>query len=77
MRHSFITYRLAAVKSADHVALEAGNSPSIIFKHYRELATEEQAAEWLGLLPKDDQWENSHQYDRRTRTVTLPRQPES
>jgi hypothetical protein len=24
------------------VALEAGNSPSIVFKHYRELTTEEQ-----------------------------------
>jgi integrase len=77
LRHSFITYRLALVKSADQVALEAGNSPSIIFKHYRELATDEQAAEWFGILPKAGQWENSHQYDRRTRTVTLPGQPES
>jgi hypothetical protein len=37
LRHSFISYRIATVKSADQVALEAGNSPSIIFKHYREL----------------------------------------
>jgi hypothetical protein len=35
LRHSFISYRIASVKSADQVALEAGNSPSIIFKHYR------------------------------------------
>jgi integrase len=35
LRHSFISYRIATVKSADQVALEAGNSPSIIFKHYR------------------------------------------
>jgi integrase len=77
LRHSFISYRLAAVKSADQVALEAGNSPSIIFKHYRELATDEEAAAWFGILPKDGQWENSHQYDRRARTVTLPGQPES
>ncbi len=77
LRHSFISYRLAAVKSADQVALEAGNSPSIIFKHYRELATDEEAAAWFGILPKDGQWENSHQYDRRARTVTLPAQSES
>jgi len=72
LRHSFITYRIAKVKSADQVALEAGNSPSIIFRDYRELATEEQADEWFGILPKDGQWENTIQYDRRTRTVTLP-----
>ncbi len=33
LRHSFISYRVAKVKSADQVALEAGNSPTIIFKH--------------------------------------------
>jgi hypothetical protein len=47
LRHSFISYRIAIVKCADQVALEAGNSPDIIFKHYRELATEAQAGEWL------------------------------
>jgi len=40
LRHSFISYRIATVKSADQVALEAGNSLSIIFKHCRELTTE-------------------------------------
>ena len=64
--------RFSKVKSADQVALEAGNSPSIIFKHYRELVTEEQADEWFGIMPKAGQWENTFEYDRRTRTVTLP-----
>jgi integrase len=77
LRHSFITYRIAKVKSADQVALEAGNSPSIIFKNYRELATEEQADEWFGILPKDGQWENAYQWDHRARIVTLPGQEES
>jgi integrase len=72
LRHSFISYRIAKVKSADQVALEAGNSPSIIFKNYRELATEEQADEWFGILPKDGQWENDYQWDHRARIVTLP-----
>jgi hypothetical protein len=30
-RHSFISYRLADVQAAAQVALEAGNSPQIIF----------------------------------------------
>jgi len=71
LRHSFISYRIAKIKSADQVALEAGNSPSIIFKHYRELTTEEQADKWFGIMPKDGQWENTVDYDTRTRTVNL------
>jgi len=72
LRHSFITYRIAKVKSADQVALEAGNSPSIIFKNYRELTTEEQADKWFGIVPKEGQWENAFKWDRRARIVTLP-----
>jgi hypothetical protein len=34
------------------VALEAGNSASIIFKHYRELTTPEVAEKWFSILPK-------------------------
>jgi integrase len=52
LRHSFISYRIAIVKSADQVALEAGNSPAIIFRHYRELTTEETAKEWFGIGPR-------------------------
>lgn len=48
LRHSFISYRLAILKSADHVALEAGNSPSIIFSNYLELVTEKDAKKWFG-----------------------------
>ena len=35
LRHSFISYRLAAVPNTAQVALEAGNSPQMIFGHYR------------------------------------------
>ncbi|TAE79164.1 MAG: hypothetical protein EAZ84_00010 [Verrucomicrobia bacterium] len=55
LRHSFISYRIAIVKSADQVALEAGNSASMIFKHYRELTTEQEAEKWFGILPKEGQ----------------------
>jgi hypothetical protein len=71
LRHSFITYRIAKVKSADQVALEAGNSASIIFKHYRELTTPEVAEKWFAILPKDGQWENTFRFDRKKRRVIL------
>jgi len=74
LRHSFISYRIAIVKSADQVSLEAGNSPSIIFKNYRELTTEELAEKWFEILPKEGQWENTIKWDKLTRTVTLPGQ---
>jgi integrase len=47
LRHSFCTYRLAAVQSAAQVALEMGNSSKVIFKNYRELATPEEAEIWF------------------------------
>lgn len=51
LRHSFISCRLAERKDVAAVALEAGNSPTMIFRHYRELATEAEAAEWFGVRP--------------------------
>ena len=71
LRHSFISYRIAIVQSADQVALEAGNSASIIFKHYRELTTPEVAEKWFAILPKHGQWENTLRYDRKKRRVIL------
>jgi integrase len=51
VRHSFASYRLAEVKSADQVALEMGNSPRKLFTNYRELVTEEDAAAWFAVTP--------------------------
>ena len=52
LRHSFCSYRMAETKSAAQVALEAGNSPKMLFEHYRELVTEAEAKEWFSLDPK-------------------------
>jgi integrase len=52
LRHSFISYRLAEIQDVNRVALEAGNSPQMIFRHYRELATPEQAATWFAIAPE-------------------------
>jgi len=51
LRHSFASYRLADIKDAARVALEMGNSPSMLFRNYRELVTEEQSKEWFSIFP--------------------------
>lgn len=52
LRHSFVTYRLAELQDVARVALEAGNSPAMIFRHYRELATPDQARAWFAVFPE-------------------------
>jgi integrase len=56
LRHSFISYRMALpeIQSADKVATEAGNSPQMIFKHYRELVRPEEAKAWFAIRPKKE-----------------------
>jgi len=52
LRHSFCSYRLAEVQSAAQVALEAGNSPAMVFRHYRELVRPEAAKTWFAIAPE-------------------------
>jgi integrase len=52
LRHSFCTYRLADVQDAPRVALEAGNSPTMLFRHYRALATAAEGREWFSIVPE-------------------------
>lgn len=49
LRHSFISYRLALVGDENQVALEAGNSPAVIFASYRAVARPETASKWFDL----------------------------
>ena len=52
LRHSFISYRVAQTQNVAQVALEAGNSPQMIFKHYRELVTPKEAEAWFAIVPE-------------------------
>lgn len=52
LRHSFISYRVADIQNVNQVALECGNSPAIIFKHYRELVRPAEAKKWFGIVPE-------------------------
>ncbi len=51
-RHGFVSHRVAAAGNVAETALEAGNSPAIIFKHYRELVSKDEGAEWFEIRPK-------------------------
>ena len=51
LRHSYATYRLAATADMARVAMEMGNSPAMIVKHYRELATEAEGKAWFAIMP--------------------------
>ncbi len=52
LRHGFCSYRLAQVQDVGKVSLEAGNSPQMLFRHYRELVTPAEAAAWFSIAPK-------------------------
>ncbi len=53
LRHSFVSYRLAATQNANQTALEAGHDVKILFRHYRELVTKAEAKRWFSIVPAD------------------------
>jgi hypothetical protein len=61
----------AKVDTVSSVMDDPGDSPSIIFKNYRELTTEDQADKWFSILPKEGQSANTFLVDKRTGKVVL------
>jgi hypothetical protein len=53
MRHSYGSYRLAQCHDAARVSLEMGNSPQMVFAHYREIVRAKHAALYWELAPSD------------------------
>ncbi len=53
LRHSFISYRVAETGDVARTSLEAGNSPKMIFRHYREIVDQESAKAWFSIMPPD------------------------
>jgi len=51
LRHSFCSYRLAVTSDVSKVALEAGNSVTMIHAHYKALVTEQAGKEWFAIMP--------------------------
>jgi hypothetical protein len=58
------------------VALEAGNSPAMIFQHYRELVRPTEAAKWFAVTPESVGWKmrNETPPGNIIRLVTQPEQ---
>jgi integrase len=52
LRHSFVSYRLAATGNAAQTALEAGHDQAVLFRHYRELVRPADAAAYFSIAPE-------------------------
>lgn len=51
LRHSFGSYHLARFNNAAALALQMGNSPEMIFKHYRQLVKPKAAEAYWNIMP--------------------------
>ena len=51
LRHSFGSYHLARFNDAAKLALEMGNSPATIFRHYRQLVKPNEAESYWKIIP--------------------------
>lgn len=52
LRHSYGSYRLAQTQNAAQVALEMGNSETVVYKHYIELVTKADAQIYFDVKPE-------------------------
>lgn len=48
-RHSFVSYHLALFENTEQTALQAGHGRDILFRHYRELVTKQEAEEYFSI----------------------------
>ena len=54
LRHSFASYFFAKTKNENETASRMGNSPQMIFQHYRELVRPADAEAFFALMPPAD-----------------------
>ena len=71
LRHSFISYRVAETGDIARTSLEAGNSPKMIFRHYREVVDAEAMEAWWSIMPPQSWEPNGLPYSIRERLKTL------
>lgn len=50
MRHSFVSYHLALFEDVAKTELQAGHDRAVLFGHYRELVTKEEAEEYFTIV---------------------------
>ena len=54
LRHSFASYFFAQAKNENETAQRMGNSPQMIFQHYREMVRPAAAEEFFAIMPPAD-----------------------
>ncbi|HEY5908980.1 MAG TPA: hypothetical protein VJA21_00095 [Verrucomicrobiae bacterium] len=61
------------LSSVSEVALEAGNSPQMIFEHYRELVTEKAGKAWFAITPESTKaLREKAEAERKAKIVAFP-----
>lgn len=60
-RHAYISHRVAATGNIPQASLDAGNSPQIINRHYRELVTKSEGEAWFRITPASQQVVSFHE----------------
>lgn len=51
LRHSFVSYHFALHSNENLTATQAGHTPSVLFAHYKGLATRTEAVKWFAVRP--------------------------
>jgi len=51
LRHSFVSYRMAAIQDAAQVADESGHTEEMLYANYRAVVTAREAEEYFAILP--------------------------
>src|SRR4029077_2063499 len=54
LRHSFGSYHYAKYRDENRTAAEMGNSPAVVFRHYRALVKADAANAFWSLYPMSD-----------------------
>jgi integrase len=72
LRHSFISYRVADIQNVAQVALEAGNSPRMVFSNYRELVRPADAKKWFGITPATVAAAKA-EWEKNSKIIALPK----
>jgi integrase len=52
LRHTFISMFVAKFRSIGEAAIQAGNSESVIRRHYLDLKNKEEGEQFFGILPR-------------------------
>ncbi|MBN8457425.1 MAG: site-specific integrase [Verrucomicrobia bacterium] len=72
LRHSFISYRVSMTGDVARTSLEAGNSPKMIFRHYREIVDGDEAKAWFAITPPEGWLPEGLKWSIRERLAKLP-----